>query len=75
MGLHTGEPLVADDHYVGIDVHRGARMAAAAHDGQCPRLKHLIPARTIEPLEAATSTMRGEQGMPGSGKRPPDSSP
>ena len=33
MGLHTGEPLVADDHYVGIDVHRGARMAAAAHGG------------------------------------------
>src|SRR5439155_669413 len=34
MGLHTGEPLVADDHYVGIDVHRGARIAAAAHGGQ-----------------------------------------
>src|SRR5439155_1435414 len=26
--------LVADDHYVGIDVHRGARIAAAAHGGQ-----------------------------------------
>ncbi len=34
MGLHTGEPLVADGHYVGIDVHRGARIAAAAHGGQ-----------------------------------------
>jgi WD40 repeat protein/class 3 adenylate cyclase/energy-coupling factor transporter ATP-binding protein EcfA2 len=34
MGVHTGEPLVADDHYVGIDVHRGARIAAAAHGGQ-----------------------------------------
>jgi class 3 adenylate cyclase len=33
MGLHTGEPLVAGDHYVGIDVHRGARIAAAAHGG------------------------------------------
>jgi class 3 adenylate cyclase len=30
MGLHTGEPLVSDDHYVGIDVHRAARIAAAA---------------------------------------------
>jgi WD40 repeat protein/class 3 adenylate cyclase/energy-coupling factor transporter ATP-binding protein EcfA2 len=34
MGLHTGEPLVADGHYVGIDVHRAARIAAAAHGGQ-----------------------------------------
>jgi WD40 repeat protein/class 3 adenylate cyclase len=34
MGVHTGEPLVAGDHYVGIDVHRGARIAAAAHGGQ-----------------------------------------
>jgi WD40 repeat protein/class 3 adenylate cyclase/energy-coupling factor transporter ATP-binding protein EcfA2 len=34
MGVHTGEPLVADGHYVGIDVHRGARIAAAAHGGQ-----------------------------------------
>jgi class 3 adenylate cyclase len=75
MGLHTREPLVADDHYVGIDVHRGARMAAAAHGGRCRRLKHLIPARIIEPLEEATSTMRGEQELLGSGKRPPDSSP
>jgi class 3 adenylate cyclase/energy-coupling factor transporter ATP-binding protein EcfA2 len=34
MGLHTGEPLVVDGHYVGIDVHRAARIAAAAHGGQ-----------------------------------------
>jgi WD40 repeat protein/class 3 adenylate cyclase/energy-coupling factor transporter ATP-binding protein EcfA2 len=34
MGLHTGEPLVADGHYVGIDVHRAARIGAAAHGGQ-----------------------------------------
>jgi WD40 repeat protein/class 3 adenylate cyclase/energy-coupling factor transporter ATP-binding protein EcfA2 len=43
MGLHTGEPLVADDHYVGIDVHRGARIAAAAHGGQV-----IISERTSE---------------------------
>src|SRR5438552_170717 len=34
MGLHTGTPLVRDDDYVGIEVHRGARIAAAAHGGQ-----------------------------------------
>jgi class 3 adenylate cyclase len=34
MGIHTGDPLVSDGHYVGIDVHRAARIAAAAHGGQ-----------------------------------------
>src|SRR3954464_7187288 len=34
MGLHTGEPTVTDEGYVGIDVHRAARVAAAGHGGQ-----------------------------------------
>jgi predicted ATPase len=34
MGLHTGEPLLTEDGYVGIDVHRAARIAAAGHGGQ-----------------------------------------
>jgi predicted ATPase/class 3 adenylate cyclase len=34
MGLHTGEPTAAGGGYVGIDVHRAARIAAAAHGGQ-----------------------------------------
>ena len=34
MGIHTGEPIVTDEGYVGIDVHRAARIAAAAHGGQ-----------------------------------------
>ena len=34
MGLHTGEPTLTDGGYVGMDVHRGARIAAAAHGGQ-----------------------------------------
>ncbi|MBM2821480.1 MAG: Adenylate/guanylate cyclase protein [Thermoleophilia bacterium] len=34
MGIHTGEPLVTGEGYVGIDVHRAARIAAAAHGGQ-----------------------------------------
>ena len=34
MGLHTGEPLVTDEGYVGIDVHRAARIASAGHGGQ-----------------------------------------
>ena len=34
MGIHTGEPLATDEGYVGIDVHRAARIAAAGHGGQ-----------------------------------------
>ena len=34
MGLHTGTPTVAAEGYVGIDVHRAARVAALAHGGQ-----------------------------------------
>jgi predicted ATPase/class 3 adenylate cyclase len=34
MGVHTGEPLLADRAYFGIDVHRAARLAAAGSGGQ-----------------------------------------
>jgi predicted ATPase/class 3 adenylate cyclase len=34
MGLHTGEPRLTREGYVGIDVHRAARIAAAGHGGQ-----------------------------------------
>ena len=34
IGLHTGEPMRHGDGYVGMDVHRAARVSAAAHGGQ-----------------------------------------
>ncbi len=34
MGIHTGNPTVHDGAYVGMDVHRAARIAGAAHGGQ-----------------------------------------
>ena len=34
IGVHTGSPLVTSEGYVGMDVHRAARLAAAAHGGQ-----------------------------------------
>lgn len=34
IGIHTGEPELATDGYVGIDVHIAARICAAAHGGQ-----------------------------------------
>jgi WD40 repeat protein/class 3 adenylate cyclase len=53
MGLHTGEPMVAHTGYVGIDVHRAARVAAAGHGGQVllsettrELVYHDLPSRT-----------------------------
>ncbi len=34
MGLHTGEPLVGKERYVGIGVHRAARIGSVGHGGQ-----------------------------------------
>jgi len=34
MGLHTGEPDLGEEGYVGLDLHRAARICAAAHGGQ-----------------------------------------
>jgi predicted ATPase/class 3 adenylate cyclase len=34
MGLHTGEGILGGDSYLGLDVNRAARIAAAAHGGQ-----------------------------------------
>jgi class 3 adenylate cyclase len=34
MGLHTRTPLLTEEGYVGSDVHRAARIAAAGHGGQ-----------------------------------------
>jgi predicted ATPase/DNA-binding SARP family transcriptional activator len=34
IGIHTGTPHLMTTGYAGLDVHRGARIAAAAHGGQ-----------------------------------------
>ena len=34
MGLHTGQPTIAPSGYVGLDVHRVARLGAVGHGGQ-----------------------------------------
>src|SRR5437660_523466 len=34
IGLHTGEPLLTADGYIGLDVHHAARIMSAGHGGQ-----------------------------------------
>ena len=34
IGIHTGEAELVDDDYVGLEVHRAARVMAAGHGGQ-----------------------------------------
>ena len=34
IGIHTGEPIRIEGGYVGLDVHRAARICAAGHGGQ-----------------------------------------
>jgi Adenylate and Guanylate cyclase catalytic domain len=34
IGIQTGEPLLTEERYVGPDVHKAARIAAAGHGGQ-----------------------------------------
>jgi predicted ATPase/class 3 adenylate cyclase len=50
MGLHSGEGSVSGDSYVGIDVHRVARIANAGHGGQV--------------LMSAASRMLAEAALP-----------
>ena len=49
MGLHTGEAILGGDNYTGIDLHRAARIAAAAHGGQVllSEATHALVAQTL----------------------------
>jgi class 3 adenylate cyclase len=51
MGLHTGTPHLTEEGYVGQDVHKGARIAAAGHGGQVllsKETRELAPAPVTE---------------------------
>jgi len=34
MGIHTGEPMLSAENYIGLDVHHAARIMSAGHGGQ-----------------------------------------
>ncbi len=52
MGLHTGEPIVTEEGYVGIDVHRAARIAGVGHGGQV-----LVSQSTVALLDPSNSLL------------------
>jgi class 3 adenylate cyclase len=49
MGIHTGKSGVTDEGYVGLEVHRAARIAAAAHGGQTVLSRARRPRRSAGP--------------------------
>ena len=50
VGIHTGEPALTEEGYVGMDVHRAARIAAAGHAGQVLLSEATRRLVTVEPL-------------------------
>jgi class 3 adenylate cyclase len=56
MGIDTGEPSVSGDAYIGLAVHRAARVCSAANGGQVL-------------LSSAASSVLGEAGVAGTAVR------
>jgi DNA-binding NarL/FixJ family response regulator/class 3 adenylate cyclase len=60
MGIHTGSPAFEDDDYVGIDVHRVARLCSAGHGGQV-----LLSQATNDAVEGIAVKDLGEHDLKG----------
>jgi DNA-binding NarL/FixJ family response regulator/class 3 adenylate cyclase len=60
MGIHTGEPAVEDDDYVGIDVHHVARLCSVGHGGQV-----LLSQATLDTLDDIDVKDLGEHELKG----------
>jgi class 3 adenylate cyclase len=59
MGMHTGEPFISEGEYIGLDVHKAARIASAGHGGQV-----VLSGETLGHLEyAVTVTDLGEHEL------------
>jgi class 3 adenylate cyclase len=58
IGIHTGTPYVAEEGYVGVDVHRAARIAASGHGGQV-----LVSASTATLVDASGLRDLGEHRL------------
>ena len=60
IGLHTGEPALSGEGYLGLDVHRGARICAAGQGGQVlvsAATRALVP--TVAVRDLGEHTLKG----------------
>jgi class 3 adenylate cyclase len=76
VGVHTGTPLLTEEGYVGGDVHRAARIAAAGHGGQvlvsssAPR-----PRPSSTSLSSTSANIASRISQPGNASTRPESAP
>jgi len=63
MGMHTGEPTVAGSRYVGLGVHRAARICAAARGGQVLLSRATASLLDEEELVALSVRPAGERSL------------
>jgi DNA-binding NarL/FixJ family response regulator/class 3 adenylate cyclase len=60
MGIHTGEPAVEEDDYVGLDVHHVARLCSVGHGGQV-----LLSQATLDAVDDLEVKDLGEHELKG----------
>jgi DNA-binding NarL/FixJ family response regulator/class 3 adenylate cyclase len=64
IGIHTGEPVIEDGDYVGIDVHRAARLCSIGHGGQVLLSQAALEAaRDAQVKDLGTYELRGIQQL------------
>jgi class 3 adenylate cyclase/CheY-like chemotaxis protein len=61
MGMHTGEAIYEDEDYLGVDVHRAARICFAGHGGQIlvSEATHQLIPEDFERRELGSYRLRG----------------
>jgi class 3 adenylate cyclase/CheY-like chemotaxis protein len=61
MGMHTGEAIYADEDYLGVDVHRAARICFAGHGGQTllSEATHSLLPESIERRHLGSYLLKG----------------
>ncbi|MDQ3122927.1 MAG: adenylate/guanylate cyclase domain-containing protein, partial [Actinomycetota bacterium] len=65
VGVHTGEPALDPPKYVGMDVHRAARIMSAAHGGQVvlsPSTVSLLEPGTLELIDLGEHRLKDIEG-------------
>ena len=64
VGIHTGEPALDPPNYLGLDVHRAARIMSAAHGGQVVALPFNGLAARPAPSPSSRSASTGSKTSP-----------